>query len=162
MFHIGIATQHPPLPEKGEMSELGIDFIAHCLTLNADLRPTATELLTHEWIIPMSQQITDYSQYGSGTQSLATNGSSWYDGHQNPYDEQYASEVGTEQNDQTQHYQGDYRADAYGAETPDPAYGHTADEATAQANDTGTNGPGLFDESSSVSVDILSKMSFGR
>ena len=77
MFHIGIATQHPPLPDKGEMSELGIDFIEHCLTLNADLRPTAAELLTHEWITPMSQQITDYSQYGSGTQSLATNGSSW-------------------------------------------------------------------------------------
>lgn len=96
MFHIGIATQHPPLPEKGEMSELGIDFIAHCLTLNADLRPTASDLLTHEWIIPMSQQITDYSQFGSGTQSLTTNGSSWFDGQQNPYEEQYAAEEGVQ------------------------------------------------------------------
>lgn len=93
MFHIGIATQHPPLPDKGEMSELGIDFIAHCLTLNADMRPTANELMGHEWILPMSQQITDFSQYGSGTQSLATNASSWQDGQSNPYEEQYAAEV---------------------------------------------------------------------
>jgi mitogen-activated protein kinase kinase kinase len=151
MFHIGIATQHPPLPDKGEMSELGIDFIAHCLTLNADLRPTATELLTHEWITPMSQQITDYSQFGSGTQSLATNGSSWYDGQQNPYDEQYASEVGASEVDQQHHYQGDYYSTAPGEEMPDPAYDHMAEESSAQTNYDGTGATGLFDDGPSVS-----------
>jgi mitogen-activated protein kinase kinase kinase len=119
MFHIGIATQHPPLPDKGEMSELGIDFIAHCLTLNADMRPTASELLGHEWIIPMSQQITDYSQYGSGTQSLATNGSSWFDGQQNPYDEQYAAEAGV-QDSPGQYPAEDFEANAY-EDDPIPA-----------------------------------------
>lgn len=137
------------------MSELGIDFIAHCLTLNADLRPTATELLTHEWITPMSQQITDYSQFGSGTQSLATNGSSWYDGQQNPYDEQYASEVGTSEVDQQHHYQGDYHSTAHGEEMPDPAYDHAADESSAQTNYDGTGAAGLFDEGPSVSGHML-------
>ena len=56
MFHIGIATQAPPLPEHGELSELGIDFIERCLTLDAKERPTATDLLYHPWLAPMLQQ----------------------------------------------------------------------------------------------------------
>lgn len=53
MFHIGIATQHPPLPDPSQMSDLGIDFIAQCLSLEPDERPTATELLNHPWLAPM-------------------------------------------------------------------------------------------------------------
>ncbi|KAM0746893.1 hypothetical protein T439DRAFT_383547 [Meredithblackwellia eburnea MCA 4105] len=50
MFHIGIAVQHPPLPDPGQLSELGIDFIRQCLTIDPDKRPSATELLSHPWI----------------------------------------------------------------------------------------------------------------
>ena len=57
MFHIGIATKHPPLPEKHELSELGIDFIECCLDIDPLKRPTAAELMEHPWILEFSQQI---------------------------------------------------------------------------------------------------------
>lgn len=58
MFHIGIATQHPPLPDPTQMSELGIDFITQCLALDPDERPTATELLNHPWLAPMMEFVS--------------------------------------------------------------------------------------------------------
>lgn len=57
MFHIGIATQHPPLPEKGQLSELGIDFVEKCLDIDPLKRPTAGELMEHPWIVAFSQEI---------------------------------------------------------------------------------------------------------
>ncbi|KAL7419864.1 Suppressor of Sensor Kinase (SLN1) [Cryptotrichosporon argae] len=54
MFHIGIATQHPPLPEPGQLSELGIDFIERCLELDPEKRPSAGELMQHPWLEMMS------------------------------------------------------------------------------------------------------------
>jgi mitogen-activated protein kinase kinase kinase len=53
MFHIGIATQHPPLPDPSQMSELGIDFIEQCVTLDPTARPTAAELIQHPWLAEM-------------------------------------------------------------------------------------------------------------
>lgn len=50
MFHIGISTQQPALPERDQLSELGIDFIERCLTLDPMERPTATELWQHPWL----------------------------------------------------------------------------------------------------------------
>lgn len=50
MFHIGIAVQHPPLPDPSQLSELGIDFIRKCLTIDPETRPTAVELMSHPWI----------------------------------------------------------------------------------------------------------------
>lgn len=50
MFHIGVATQHPPLPEPDQLSYLGIDFIRQCLTIDPMLRPTARELMEHSWL----------------------------------------------------------------------------------------------------------------
>lgn len=66
MFHIGVSTKHPPLPEPGQLSEIGIDFIELCLTLEAARRPTAAELLRHPWLMPMQEQLTEHN---SGTQS---------------------------------------------------------------------------------------------
>lgn len=59
MFHIGIATQAPPLPSPNELSPLGIDFIDRCLTLDPKERPTATELMEHEWIAPILRELVD-------------------------------------------------------------------------------------------------------
>lgn len=50
MFHIGIATKHPPLPDPQELSELGIDFIRKSLTLDPITRPTTVDLLSHPWM----------------------------------------------------------------------------------------------------------------
>ncbi|KAI8461431.1 STE protein kinase [Phakopsora pachyrhizi] len=55
MFHIGIATKHPPLPDSSELSELGIDFIRQSLILDPAKRPTAAELLNHEWMKDLAQ-----------------------------------------------------------------------------------------------------------
>lgn len=71
MFHIGIATKHPPLPEPGQLSELGIDFIEQCLTLEPPFRPTAPELLRHPWLSVMQQQLSEHN--GTNTGSLASN-----------------------------------------------------------------------------------------
>ena len=60
MFHIGVGTQHPPLPEKGELSEMGIDFIKACLTIDPMLRPTAEELMRHPWILQFIETLRSY------------------------------------------------------------------------------------------------------
>lgn len=89
MFHIGIATKHPPLPEPGQLSELGIDFIELCLTLEASKRPTAVELLAHPWLTDVKMQMAagdsaaagfggnngggrNGGQRGAGTSSVTT------------------------------------------------------------------------------------------
>lgn len=74
MFHIGVSTKHPPLPEPGQLSEIGIDFIELCLTLEAARRPTAAELLRHPWLVSMQQQLSEHnttagSSFGSSFQS---------------------------------------------------------------------------------------------
>ncbi len=56
-FHIGVATQHPPLPEPGQLSELGIDFIKQCLTIDAMKRPTALELREHPWMLDFQDSL---------------------------------------------------------------------------------------------------------
>ncbi|KAF9569865.1 hypothetical protein CPC08DRAFT_623078 [Agrocybe pediades] len=60
MFHIGVATQHPPLPEPGQLSELGINFIKQCLTIDPIRRPTAVELMDHPWMIDFKETLLQY------------------------------------------------------------------------------------------------------
>ena len=62
MFHIGVATQHPPLPENGELGENGINFIKQCLTIDALHRPTAKELMQHPWILQLLETIRTYEE----------------------------------------------------------------------------------------------------
>lgn len=62
MFHIGVARQHPPLPEPGQLSDLGIDFIKKCLTVDAITRPTAVELLEHLWMLQFGETLLDYGE----------------------------------------------------------------------------------------------------
>ncbi|OBZ79147.1 MAP kinase kinase kinase wis4 [Grifola frondosa] len=62
MFHIGVATQHPPLPEPGQLSEMGIDFIRQCLTIDPMQRPTATELMNHPWMLDFREVLRSYEE----------------------------------------------------------------------------------------------------
>lgn len=54
---IGIATQHPPLPDANQLSDVGIDFIRQCLTIDAMNRPTAVELMQHLWVRDFSETV---------------------------------------------------------------------------------------------------------
>lgn len=60
MFHIGVATQHPPLPEPSQLSDLGINFIKQCLTIDPVLRPTAVELLDHPWMLKFGETLLGF------------------------------------------------------------------------------------------------------
>lgn len=62
MFHIGVATQHPPLPEPGQLSDLGINFIKQCLIIDAMRRPTAIELLDHPWMLQFGETLLGYEE----------------------------------------------------------------------------------------------------
>lgn len=62
MFHIGVARQHPPLPEPGQLSNLGIDFIRQCLILDPVTRPSAVELLDHPWMLQFGETLLDYGE----------------------------------------------------------------------------------------------------
>ncbi|KAJ7655224.1 hypothetical protein DFH06DRAFT_1046917 [Mycena polygramma] len=60
MFHIGVATQHPPLPEPDQLSSLGIAFIKECLTIDPMLRPSASELKDHLWLSTLRETWSTY------------------------------------------------------------------------------------------------------
>ena len=62
MFHIGVATQHPPLPEPDQLSDLGISFIKQCLTIDPMRRPTAVELMDHPWMVMFREALEDYEE----------------------------------------------------------------------------------------------------
>jgi serine/threonine protein kinase len=70
MFHIGIATQHPPLPDPNQMSELGIDFIEQCVTLDPTERPSAVELIQHPWLAPMVEAMVSSNLFAQHLQEL--------------------------------------------------------------------------------------------
>ncbi|KAI0757277.1 kinase [Daedaleopsis nitida] len=62
MFHIGVATQHPPLPDPGQLTEMGIDFIRQCLTIDPMQRPTAVELMNHPWMLDFREKLHSYEE----------------------------------------------------------------------------------------------------
>jgi mitogen-activated protein kinase kinase kinase len=72
MFHIGVATQHPPLPEPGQLSELGINFIKQCLTIDPARRPSAIELMNHPWMLDFRDTLLRYeaAELTTGSTSL--------------------------------------------------------------------------------------------
>ncbi|KAI8149822.1 hypothetical protein BJV82DRAFT_503267 [Fennellomyces sp. T-0311] len=57
MYHV--VTGHPPLPDPSQLSSDGIDFLKKCFTRNPMKRPTAHELLSHQWI---TQYLENYYQ----------------------------------------------------------------------------------------------------
>lgn len=73
MYKIG-AGDLPPLPDTDQISELAIDFILCCLTLSADERPTADELMSHhQWVVSYLQyrDQMDEPLYDGGTDIYA-------------------------------------------------------------------------------------------
>jgi mitogen-activated protein kinase kinase kinase len=59
MFHIGVATKHPPLPDPSQLSLQGIDFIQKCLIIDGIARPTAEDLQHHVWILDIKSLLAE-------------------------------------------------------------------------------------------------------
>ncbi|KAG8834629.1 Suppressor of Sensor Kinase (SLN1) [Serendipita sp. 405] len=68
MFHIGVATKHPPLPDPSQLSSQGIDFIRRCLVIDGIKRPTANDLENHPWILDIKDALAE-DELVSGSQS---------------------------------------------------------------------------------------------
>jgi mitogen-activated protein kinase kinase kinase len=68
-----IAQGNPPqLPTADQLAPQGIDFLRKCFTRDPRKRATALELLAHEWLIPIRNQVVEPptpSDSGSSTQS---------------------------------------------------------------------------------------------
>jgi mitogen-activated protein kinase kinase kinase len=58
----GIAVQHPPLPEPGQLSEEGIEFLRQCLNVDPEVRPTAQELMSHPWIMNAQMALANFGE----------------------------------------------------------------------------------------------------
>ncbi|CAH0016201.1 unnamed protein product [Clonostachys rhizophaga] len=55
-----IAQGNPPqLPSTDQLSECGIDFLSRCFTRDPKTRASAVELLQHEWIITIRNQVVE-------------------------------------------------------------------------------------------------------
>ncbi|KDN44713.1 hypothetical protein K437DRAFT_256955 [Tilletiaria anomala UBC 951] len=71
MFHIGMAQQHPPLPEPGQLSDLGIDFIRQCLFIDPYERPSAAEMREHSWIQNLLAELASSNEEGAAVGATA-------------------------------------------------------------------------------------------
>jgi mitogen-activated protein kinase kinase kinase len=56
MYNIAQGNQ-PTLPTRDQLSEVGIDFLSRCFECDPLKRSTAAELLQHEWIVSIRQQV---------------------------------------------------------------------------------------------------------
>lgn len=56
MYNIAQGNQ-PALPTQDQLSDHGIDFLRRCFECDPLRRPTAAELLQHEWIVSIRQQV---------------------------------------------------------------------------------------------------------
>jgi mitogen-activated protein kinase kinase kinase len=55
-----IAQGNPPqLPSPEQLSPQGIDFLTKCFTRDPQQRATAIELLQHEWIMTIRNQVVE-------------------------------------------------------------------------------------------------------
>lgn len=76
MYNIAQGNQ-PQLPSRDQLSDLGIDFLRRCFECDPLKRSTAAELLQHEWIVSIRQQVVlDAPTPGSeNSASSSTSGS---------------------------------------------------------------------------------------
>ncbi|GAA5930701.1 hypothetical protein JCM1841_004740 [Sporobolomyces salmonicolor] len=112
MFHIGIAVQHPPLPEPHQLSELGIDFIRQCLMIDPDKRPSAEELMLHPWIQEATEQISAAYEQESSPASSFRGSNHASEAHSDGYE--YDGAAGTiieEEEEEGQDREGEYEGE---------------------------------------------------
>ncbi|KAJ6181123.1 hypothetical protein N7519_011584 [Penicillium mononematosum] len=81
MYNIAQGKQ-PTLPSRDQLSDQGIDFVRRCFECDPARRATAAELLQHEWIISIRQQVvlespTPGSEYSSGSNSSSRQNSTY-------------------------------------------------------------------------------------
>ncbi|KAJ5717010.1 hypothetical protein N7488_002656 [Penicillium malachiteum] len=75
MYNIAQGNQ-PALPTCDQLSDMGIDFLRRCFECDPLRRPTAAELLQHEWIVSIRQQIVlEPATPSSETGSYSSSGS---------------------------------------------------------------------------------------
>jgi len=65
MYSIAMAKA-PPLPEPGQLSPLGINFIKQCLTLDPLMRPTAAGMMDHPWMVAFRTEMREYEEDEGG------------------------------------------------------------------------------------------------
>eukprot|EP00754_Rhynchopus_humris_P020641 Rhum_TRINITY_DN14706_c5_g3::Rhum_TRINITY_DN14706_c5_g3_i1::g.111926::m.111926 len=70
-FHMKNAMETPKVPPKARLSSLGVDLVSQCFRINAALRPSCAELLSHVYITSANHQDTSFSETGQ----LPTNAS---------------------------------------------------------------------------------------
>ncbi|OAQ72300.1 STE/STE11/SSK protein kinase [Pochonia chlamydosporia 170] len=82
-----IAQGNPPqLPTADQVSPQGLDFLSKCFTRNPKERPSAVELLQHEWIMAVRSQVvepmtpSDSSSSAMMTPLTASSSKGSYDG----------------------------------------------------------------------------------
>ncbi|KAL2006122.1 hypothetical protein VTN00DRAFT_9776 [Thermoascus crustaceus] len=80
MYNIAQGNQ-PQLPSRDQLSDMGIDFLKRCFERDPMRRPTAAELLQHEWIVSIRQQVVIEPQTPSSDGSMS--GSSTMNSRQN-------------------------------------------------------------------------------
>ncbi|KAJ5917406.1 hypothetical protein N7466_010960 [Penicillium verhagenii] len=85
MYNIAQGNQ-PALPSRDQLSEMGLEFLRRCFECDPLRRITAAELLQHEWIVSIRQQIVvepstpsseaggSYSSSGSNSRQNSTYG----------------------------------------------------------------------------------------
>ena len=81
MYNIAQGNQ-PSLPTRDQLSDIGIDFVRRCFECDPLRRPTAAELLQHEWIVSIRQQVvvepaTPSSEYSSSSSSTTRQNSTY-------------------------------------------------------------------------------------
>jgi mitogen-activated protein kinase kinase kinase len=60
MYSIAQGNQ-PQMPTPDQLSPQGLDFLQRCLVQDAEQRATAVELLQHEWIVAIRNQVVEPS-----------------------------------------------------------------------------------------------------
>ena len=76
MYNIAQGNQ-PQLPSPDQLSDTGVDFLRRCFECDPFKRPSAAELLQHEWIVTIRQQIvlepaTPEPQSGGSISSMSS------------------------------------------------------------------------------------------
>jgi mitogen-activated protein kinase kinase kinase len=76
-----IAQGNPPqLPTRDQLSDCGIDFLKRCFERDPNGRSSAAELLQHEWIVKIRQQVVT-GEPQTPSDSVSMGGSSQGSGH---------------------------------------------------------------------------------